>query len=80
MCFLALFSHTHTIFEPLGGVFVVVATIYSLQDKEETGWKLVHKDVFRPPAKNPMFFSVLVGVGTQVQLANTSVLLRCSVG
>ena len=33
--------------------------------QEETGWKLVHGDVFRPPAF-PMTFSVLVGSGVQV--------------
>ena len=34
------------------------------EDEEETGWKLVHGDVFRPPA-NPMLLSVLVGTGVQ---------------
>jgi len=34
-------------------------------DIEETGWKLVHGDVFRPPAR-PMLLSVLVGSGVQV--------------
>mmetsp|Transcript_2627 Transcript_2627/g.8786 ORF Transcript_2627/g.8786 Transcript_2627/m.8786 type:complete len:631 (+) Transcript_2627:50-1942(+) len=32
--------------------------------EEETGWKLVHGDVFRPP-QNPMMLSVLVGTGVQ---------------
>ena len=32
--------------------------------EEETGWKLVHGDVFRPPAM-PMMLSVLVGTGVQ---------------
>jgi len=32
---------------------------------EETGWKLVHGDVFRPPSW-PMLLSVLVGTGVQV--------------
>jgi len=32
---------------------------------EETGWKLVHGDVFRPPSF-PLFLSVLVGNGVQV--------------
>jgi len=31
---------------------------------EETGWKLVHADVFRPPAR-PMFLAVSVGSGVQ---------------
>jgi len=41
---------------------------YNAQDPEEpdeTGWKLVHGDVFRAP-KHPMLFSVLVGSGVQV--------------
>jgi transmembrane 9 superfamily protein 2/4 len=35
---------------------------------EETGWKLVHGDVFRPPSGffGPMFLSVFVGGGMQV--------------
>jgi len=35
------------------------------EDVEETGWKLVHGDVFRPP-RHPMLLSVLVGSGVQV--------------
>lgn len=34
-------------------------------DADETGWKLIHADVFRPPV-NPGFFAVLVGAGAQV--------------
>jgi transmembrane 9 superfamily protein 2/4 len=36
--------------------------------QEETGWKLVHGDVFRPPAGffGPMFLSVFVGSGMQI--------------
>lgn len=43
---------------------------------EETGWKLVHGDVFRPPAGffGPMFLSVFVGSGMQI-LAMSLVLL-----
>eukprot|EP01094_Clydonella_sp_ATCC50884_P003885 TRINITY_DN12998_c0_g1_i1.p1 TRINITY_DN12998_c0_g1~~TRINITY_DN12998_c0_g1_i1.p1 ORF type:complete len:671 (+),score=249.85 TRINITY_DN12998_c0_g1_i1:123-2015(+) len=33
--------------------------------QEETGWKLVHGDVFRPPV-HPMAFSVMIGSGVQV--------------
>jgi len=36
---------------------------------EETGWKLVHGDVFRPPQFSPMLLSVLVGTGAQIGLA-----------
>jgi len=41
---------------------------YSEGDPEEvaeTGWKLLSRDVFRPPV-NRMFFSVLIGSGAQV--------------
>eukprot|EP00003_Mantamonas_plastica_P009084 TRINITY_DN1831_c1_g1_i3.p1 TRINITY_DN1831_c1_g1~~TRINITY_DN1831_c1_g1_i3.p1 ORF type:complete len:519 (+),score=154.78 TRINITY_DN1831_c1_g1_i3:453-2009(+) len=35
------------------------------EDPEETGWKLVHTDVFRPP-DFPMMLSVFFGTGVQV--------------
>jgi transmembrane 9 superfamily protein 2/4 len=47
------------------------------EEAEETGWKLVHGDVFRPPT-NPMLLSVLVGSGVQVT-ASTVVLLTFAV-
>ena len=34
--------------------------------QEESGWKLVHGDVFRPPAYSPMLLSVLAGSGIQI--------------
>eukprot|EP00953_Heterococcus_sp_UTEX-ZZ885_P026095 14132-Heterococcus_DN1.PRE.8 len=34
--------------------------------QEESGWKLVHGDVFRPPQFNPMLLAVLAGTGVQV--------------
>mmetsp|Transcript_16421 Transcript_16421/g.29447 ORF Transcript_16421/g.29447 Transcript_16421/m.29447 type:complete len:770 (+) Transcript_16421:95-2404(+) len=37
--------------------------------QEETGWKLVHGDVFRPPQTSPMMLSVMVGTGAQIGLA-----------
>jgi len=36
------------------------------EDREESGWKLVHGDVFRPPTPYPMMFAVLVGTGIQL--------------
>lgn len=36
------------------------------EEREETGWKLVHADVFRPPTEFPMLFCVTVGTGVQV--------------
>ena len=32
---------------------------------EETGWKLVHGDVFRPP-QYPMFLAAFIGSGVQL--------------
>lgn len=34
--------------------------------QEESGWKLVHGDVFRAPETSPMLFSVLAGTGVQI--------------
>lgn len=34
--------------------------------KEETGWKLVHGDVFRAPQTSPMLLSVFIGTGIQL--------------
>ena len=36
------------------------------EEREESGWKLVHADVFRPPTEYPMLFCVMVGTGMQV--------------
>jgi transmembrane 9 superfamily member 2/4 len=36
---------------------------------EETGWKLVHGDVFRPPQAGCMALSVMVGTGAQLGVA-----------
>lgn len=38
-------------------------------DEEETGWKLVHGDVFRPPSSYPMALSVMIGSGCQIACA-----------
>ncbi len=34
--------------------------------QEESGWKLVHGDVFRPPTTSPLLLSVLAGTGVQI--------------
>lgn len=36
------------------------------EEREESGWKLVHADVFRPPANMPLLFCVFVGTGLQL--------------
>ena len=45
--------------------------------QEETGWKLVHGDVFRPPAF-PMLLSVAIGTGVQI-FACTLILMMFAV-
>lgn len=45
--------------------------------QEESGWKLVHGDVFRPPAVSPMLLSVLAGSGLQI-LAMTICTMVCA--
>ena len=49
---------------------------------EETGWKLVHGDVFRPPAGffGPMFLSVFVGSGMQLLAMCVAALLFAVLG
>mmetsp|Transcript_6475 Transcript_6475/g.6764 ORF Transcript_6475/g.6764 Transcript_6475/m.6764 type:complete len:633 (-) Transcript_6475:318-2216(-) len=41
--------------------------IHTLEEaQEESGWKLVHGDVFRPPTFSPIVLSVLAGTGVQL--------------
>lgn len=49
---------------------------------EEFGWKLVHGDVFRPPAGffGPMFLSVFVGSGMQVFAVSLAILFFAVLG
>ena len=41
----------------------------SEESEEETGWKALHGDVFRPPQFSPMLLSVVVGTGAQIGLS-----------
>ena len=36
------------------------------EEHDETGWKLVHGDVFRPPTSYPMALCIMVGTGAQI--------------
>jgi len=47
---------------------------------EETGWKLVHQDVFRPPATLPMLLCVLVGSGVQVLVMALTTIIFSAIG
>ena len=35
------------------------------EEKEDSGWKQLQRDVFRPP-KNPLLLSILIGSGVQI--------------
>ncbi|EGB07032.1 hypothetical protein AURANDRAFT_28353 [Aureococcus anophagefferens] len=55
---------------------------YNLEadDEEESGWKLLHGDVFRPPATLPMVLAVFAGTGVQVFLVALSVMALALLG
>jgi len=38
------------------------------EEQDESGWKLIHADVFRPPDNHPMLFCVCCGGGVQLIL------------
>ena len=48
--------------------------------QEETGWKLVHGDVFRPPKASPILLSVMVGTGTQVFMMTCTLMVFAVLG
>jgi transmembrane 9 superfamily protein 2/4 len=50
------------------------------EEREESGWKLVHADVFRPPATAPMLFCVFVGTGMQLFWMTLITVLFAAVG
>ena len=49
------------------------------EEQEESGWKLVHGDVFRPPP-NPILFSVLIGTGVQIFWMSVSTIIFAALG
>jgi len=48
------------------------------EDFQESGWKLLHGDVFRPPKISPLALAVAVGTGTQILIAAFIVLFLLS--
>jgi len=50
------------------------------EERDESGWKLVHADVFRPPSSYPMMFCVLVGTGVQLFLMAVITIIFAAVG
>jgi len=50
------------------------------EEIEESGWKLVHADVFRPPSTMPMAFCIMVGSGSQLGLCAFFTICLSAVG
>lgn len=49
-------------------------------DVDETGWKLIHADVFRPPLVNPMVYCVFIGSGVQLAITAFFTIIFAAVG
>ena len=49
-------------------------------DMDESGWKLVHADVFRPPQNFPMLYCVFIGSGVQMGITVLLSILFSAVG
>mmetsp|Transcript_6713 Transcript_6713/g.8227 ORF Transcript_6713/g.8227 Transcript_6713/m.8227 type:complete len:675 (-) Transcript_6713:349-2373(-) len=47
---------------------------------EESGWKLIHADVFRPPSQYPMLLCVFVGSGVQLAMATFASIIFGALG
>ena len=50
------------------------------EEIEESGWKLVHADVFRPPQNYPMFYCVCVGSGFHIAVSVALIIVLSMVG
>lgn len=50
------------------------------EEREESGWKLVHADVFRPPTSCVLLFCVAVGTGIQVLLCTAMCIVFAALG
>jgi transmembrane 9 superfamily protein 3 len=51
----------------------------SAEDKEDSGWKNVHGEVFRPP-KNLMLFTAALGNGAQILALTVLILILAVIG
>lgn len=49
-------------------------------DMDESGWKLIHADVFRPPDNHPMLFCVCCGGGVQLILTIFATICFSAIG
>mmetsp|Transcript_15218 Transcript_15218/g.20094 ORF Transcript_15218/g.20094 Transcript_15218/m.20094 type:complete len:646 (+) Transcript_15218:68-2005(+) len=49
-------------------------------DREETGWKLLHADVFRPPSKMTLMYCVFMGTGVQLLVMTFFTIIFATLG
>jgi transmembrane 9 superfamily protein 2/4 len=50
------------------------------EEVDETGWKLVHADVFRPPETYPMLYCICIGGGVQLGVCCFFVIVLSAIG
>jgi transmembrane 9 superfamily protein 2/4 len=50
------------------------------EEYDETGWKLVHADVFRPPQNMPMMYCVCIGGGVQMTVSLFFIIVFSAIG
>jgi len=50
------------------------------EEFDESGWKLVHADVFRPPSSMPMLYCVMVGSGVQLAISTMITIGLAAIG
>ncbi|CAF1089921.1 unnamed protein product [Rotaria sp. Silwood1] len=68
-----------TLYKDIARYNQIVDNISEEDAQEESGWKLVHGDVFRPPSKG-MLLSVLVGNGVQIAIMSLITLILACLG
>jgi transmembrane 9 superfamily member 2/4 len=49
-------------------------------EADESGWKLIHADVFRPPQSHPMLYCVFLGSGSQLALTVLFAIIFSAIG
>jgi len=50
------------------------------EEADESGWKLIHADVFRPPQNFPMIYCVIIGSGAQIALSTLATIVLSFAG
>lgn len=50
------------------------------EEIDDSGWKLVHADVFRPPSSMPMLYCVLIGSGVQLAISTLCAICLAAIG